>query len=391
MTFPAFKRNVFILEGLNGFAGSIYFNYLFFYLKDQFGFSNSGNLLFGAINGLVYTFGALYGGKFAQRKGYLTALQTGWVLIIGAMLAAAVSKSIVLHLAVMIIWSVGISFTWPALEALSCEGENGVTLPRKVGIYNVVWSLTLAFAYFVGGAIIERFGWASMFLIPAAIHLIQIVLTRMLPRTRGAWHELADAPALDAEPPHELHSARAKRFLRMAWLTNPFAYIAMNTIVPLIPDVAARLHLSPTGAGFFCSIWTFARMGCFALLWKWTGWHYRFRWLLASYLLMIACFAAILLFSRFWLLVLAQLGFGLAVGLIYYSSLYYSMDSSDTKGEHGGLHEAAIGAGIFGGPAIGVTAIYFFPTVANVSVLAVSAFLMLGLGGLLRLGSAKIR
>jgi MFS family permease len=82
-------------------------------------------------------------------------------------------------------------------------------------------------------------------------------------------------------------------------------------------------------------------------------------------------------------LVLAQLVFGVAAGLIYYSSLFYSMDLGDTKGEHGGIHEAAIGVGNFAGPAVGAAALYFLPEYANSGVLAVSGLLLLGLGGLL--------
>ena len=78
MTFAALKRNVFILEGLNGFASSIYFNYLFFFLRDNFGFGAKGNLLFCAANGLIYAIGAFYGGKIAQRSGYFKTLKGGW-------------------------------------------------------------------------------------------------------------------------------------------------------------------------------------------------------------------------------------------------------------------------------------------------------------------------
>ncbi len=385
LTFGAFKRRVFILEGLNGFAASIYFNYLFFFLKEHFGFGNSGNLVVGALNGLVYTFGAYYGGQLAQKKGGLQALEIGWALVAGALLLAAASSTVAFHLTAMCVWTIGISFTWPALEALSCEGENAETLPRKVGIYNVVWSLTLAGAYFVGGAVIETFGWTAMFLLPALIHLGQAAMARSLRnRTSVKWEEMPGAPPPlpKCEVTREAKASTNRRFLRMAWLANPFAYIAMNTVVPLIPDVAARLQLTPMAAGFFCSIWMFARTACFLLLWKWTAWHYRFRWLACAYVLLIVSFAALLLSANLWLLAAVQLAFGWAVGLIYYSSLFYSMDASDTKSAHGGIHEAAIGAGIFAGPAIGGMAIYLWPGVAHSSVWAVSAVLTMGLGGL---------
>ena len=142
-------------------------------------------------------------------------------------------------------------------------------------------------------------------------------------------------------------------------------------------------------AGFFCSAWFFARLGTFVLLWLWTGWHYRFGFLLTAYLLLIASFAVLLLVAQFWVILAAQLVFGLAIGLIYYSSLFYSMDVGETKGEHGGVHEAAIGAGIFLGPVVGATALRFFPQQSSSSIWAVSGLLLVGLAGLVWLRCRK--
>ncbi len=41
------------------------------------------------------------------------------------------------------------------------------------------------------------------------------------------------------------------------------------------------------------------------------------------------------------------------------------MDASDAKSEHGGIHEAAIGAGNCVGPAIGAAALQFLPQLAT--------------------------
>jgi hypothetical protein len=100
-------------------------------------------------------------------------------------------------------------------------------------------------------------------------------------------------------------------------------------------------------------------------------------------MLLVGSFAALLLVPKLLVVVLAQIAFVLALGLIYYSSLYYSMDVGDAKGDHGGVHEAAIGAGIFAGPAIGATAAHFLPAYPNSSAVAVSMALCGGLVGLL--------
>src|SRR6185503_20347508 len=93
----------------------------------------------------------------------------------------------------------------------------------------------------------------------------------------------------------------------------------------------------------------------------WPGWHYRFRWLAAAYVTMTSSFVTLLLAPNLWLVIAAQIAFGLALGLIYYSSLYYSMDVGETKGEHGGFHEAMIGLGSCAGPAVGAASLYFAP------------------------------
>ncbi len=145
----------------------------------------------------------------------------------------------------------------------------------------------------------------------------------------------------------------------MAWLSNPFAYIAINTLVAVLPGVAAKFHLDTGLAGVVCSLWCFARLAAFIVLWRWSGWHYRFRWLVTSFVLLVVAFLAILAVPNLLVVLLAQLIFGGATGLIYYSSLYYSMETSGAKSEHGGIHEAAIGLGNCLGPAVGACSLQF--------------------------------
>jgi hypothetical protein len=272
-------------------------------------------------------------------------------------------------------------FTWPTLEALVSEGENERTLPRSIGIYNLTWAGASAAAYFAGGAMLEWLGSQSIFLVPAALHAVQLILLWWL--QRASRRPVAAAPVLELGAPIPMqprrHSAiRAKSFLRMAWLANPFAYVAINTIIAVIPGLAQRHELTPMWAGFFCSLWFFARFGAFAALWLWPGWHYRFRWFVGAYAMLLIGFAVILLSPSLWPVLIAQLAFGAAVGLVYYSSLFYSMDVGETKGEHGGIHEAAIGAGIFGGPAVGAAALALFPAYATAGIWAVTTLLLAG-------------
>lgn len=376
-----------ILAALNTCGTSYYLYYLFFYLQKHFGFGNLGNLTFSALNGFVYMFAAWYGGKIAQKHGYYEALTFGFCTMIVCLLCGSQWGALVGQFVVMMVWTVGMCFTWPSLEALISESVEPRSLPRMIGVYNVVWSGFGALTYFCGGAVFERFGEKSLFLVPAAIHGAQLIILGWL-RVRRARPRTIPVQLRSSEPPLRNDPARpsekiARSFLRMAWFSNPFAYIALNTVIAVVPEIARKLHLSPTMAGFFCSIWFFARMGTFILLWQWTAWHYRFSWLLLAFMGLVASFAMMLLVPSLWVLFGAQILLGLSVGLIYYSSLFYSMDVGESKGEHGGVHEAAIGLGIFLGPAVGAAALRFLPQFANSGAWAVSGLLMLGLGMLI--------
>ena len=117
----------------------------------------------------------------------------------------------------------------------------------------------------------------------------------------------------------------------------------------------------------------------------WSGWHYRFRYLIASFAGMLAAVAGMLLLNNLILVILAQIVFGWCIGLIYYSSLYYSMHVGETKGEHGGFHEAAIGLGIFGGPAIGAASLFIAPGYRQSTVIGMAIVISCGLIALLLL------
>jgi MFS family permease len=177
----------------------------------------------------------------------------------------------------------------------------------------------------------------------------------------------------------------------MAWIANPFSYVAINTVIPLIPSIAEKLSLSTGMAGIVCSVWMFARLAAFAAFWRWTGWHYRFRWLAGSFFLMIVCFFGFLMAHSIGLLLLAQVGFGLSIGLIYYSSLYYSMNVTENHGSNAGLHEAMIGAGLFIGPAFGAATLYLVPTAIGIGAWSVGGLLCVGFSGLLFVKNYRIK
>jgi hypothetical protein len=160
----------------------------------------------------------------------------------------------------------------------------------------------------------------------------------------------------------------------MGWLANPFSYIAINVIVTYNPVTQARLGLNLSYAGLWFSVWLYTRMLTFELLRRWSWWHYRRGFLCGVFGAAMAGFLGIVLAPSWPILLLAQIGFGLSVGLLYQSSLFYSMAGSEAQGEHGGAHEAFIGVGQMIGPLIA-----FFGTQLAPRNAALPAWLVLGM------------
>lgn len=384
------KTGCFILEGLNALAAAYYFNYLFFYMHEHFGFGNERNLLLTAEYGFLYSFAAWGAGRLGHRHGYFFFLRLGFSIVLAMMLAAAVvpkflgytHASMVAQLAILAVWTLGLCGTWPMLQALVTTRESPRTASRTAGLYNIIWAVAAAVAYLTGGAMLDRFHGEILFWIAAGLHVIQLLMLGPLqklsvvaaaqPAPGNSTTE--SAPELNPRP-----IAKARMFLHLAWLANPVAYVAIYGMLPVIPKLSERLGLTATYAGMVYSVWFWVRLGAFVWFSLWPGWHYRFSLLLGAFVAMIASFATILLCTNIWVLVAVQVVFGIAVGLIYYSSLFYSMDAGESTGKRGGFHEAAIGLGTTLGPVAGAVALHWYPGQINAVTWFVCGLLAVGL------------
>lgn len=387
------KIPLFVFEALGSLACGFYGHYVFFLLRDHHGFNDLGNLGAAALMGFVIALASWQSGKLAQRRGCFGTMQIGLCGMIAALTTGVFFQALPVQLVVMIVWAASQFMIWPALEAMITDGVSGPARARLVGIYSIVWATCAALAYFFGGAIFERLGSDSVFWLPTVIHILQIVILTVYARPSSHFfesHKERPSPIVidsgykfthsvtwAAHPSCTILSPRI--FQRMAWIANPFACVAAFTLLAMIPGLATRISLTTTTAGLFGSIWLFARLFAFVLMWQWLGWQYRLRWLLGGYLLLIVGFACVLTAGSIPLLALGQIVFGFAVGILYYASLFYSMDVGEARAEQGGIHEAMMGAGNFVGPGTAAISIILVPQSTNAAVWSVSIILALGL------------
>jgi len=363
---------------------TFFFYYLYFYTKEKFGFHQTQNLLLAAALGYIYSASSYFAGQFAQRFGYFFSIRFGMWTMILAMTAASQMNNVWTMLPLAALANFGMCFCWPALEALMSEGEAPARLQSLIGLYNVSWATAGAVAYFVGGAILQHLGRSCLFFVPVTLFAGILIFLSWF--EKQVLNQPAAPPGIEqaAHIVTEAHRSPipARVFLKMGWLANPMAYLVLNTVVSTIPSLAEHFHFQPMLAGFICSAWLFSRAAAFLFLRMWPRWHYRFRFLGFGYVAMILSFAAMLIIPNLWTLIASQLVLGFCLGLMYYSSLFYSMDVGDTKSEHGGFHEAAIGLGSGTGPAMAAASIALFPGTRGSGALGVCVLLLAGFAGL---------
>ncbi len=384
------KVRFFLLEGLNGLGAALYFNYYYFFLQEHFHFSDRNRLLVASLHGAVYTVMSRAAGRIADRIGYLKTFRAGCTVVTAALcFGATFSEQSWAQVLGIVFWTLGICLTWPPLQAMVAEGESRSRTAQLIGIYNLVWAGFAGVANFLGGWLYEHGGPRTIFLIPALFSLVMVGISSLWIYRARQGGSLRSPQAPDPQKivprsndwhPHPLNPV----FLTLARVANPFAYVAINTVIPLIPKVASGLRLTQSESGWVSSVWFFGRWMMFLLLWQWPGWHYRRHWLVMSYLGMVAGFVSLLLAPTLLVLVLAQALFGVSIGLIYYSSLFYSMDAAGEKGTHGGLHEAAIGLGTCVGPAVGALAMELAPG-GHAAAWGVTALLLCGFAAVVAL------
>src|SRR5438132_3852284 len=169
------KPVLYLLEALNSLATSYYFYYLFFYTRDFFHFSSAANLGVCSLHGLVYAASARAGGNYGQKEGPLKALRLGFGIMFSMLLWGSLIPEKHVQLLVLMGWTFGMSFTWPVLAGAVCQNASSARLPKLVGIYNLVWAGVSGLSYFLGGVVFQALGPKSIFFLPMAIHLAQLL------------------------------------------------------------------------------------------------------------------------------------------------------------------------------------------------------------------------
>ncbi len=352
-------RRLLLITFLESFATVCVERGVYFFSHEHLGFSDAANLALALVFGVAYVLGALSSQRLSRR---LTEKKLLSLAILGQVPVQAVLA--VLAPAGVLFAGVGVvgflnGLKWPVMESYVSAGRTPSATARAIGRFNIAWSASVPAALVTVGPILS--GWANgLFVLPAAISLVSLYLIR--PLAGRPLHLPADHP----ERPAAGQLARFRGLLGASRWNMLASYSTLWVMAALMPRIFQReLGFAVAAATALSAVVDLVRLGAFAALGRYHGWHDRAGPLVGSIMALPAGFFMVL-FGRSVAVVLAgEVVFGLAAGMTYYAALYYAMVVENASVGAGGIHEGLIGLGFAAGPAAGLAGIKLSPFLAG--------------------------
>lgn len=300
----------------------------------------------GTAGAATYSLSCACGGFWAERHGRTRIMPLGCAFIIMADCSILwVDRTWHLFF-IVVLASFGAGLFWPSLMKWMGEKGEHEGLGKRVGAFNIAWSAGIMLGPLVGGRLYTiDYRWPYL-LGAVTVSCVLLVLLR-LHHTLTMERTTPETPAA-AKPEGDIRS-----FIYIAWAANFAIWFTIGATENLFPKLAVSLGISAGSLGNMMGLVGFGQMLMFLLLRHIKGWHFKFWPIL---LVQIGCAAGAAVFLTSTSQLLFGIGFliiGLAGGVTYFSSLFYSLYHHERRGVKSGLHESILAAGIGLGPIAG--------------------------------------
>ena len=277
-------------------------------------------------------------------------------------------------IAMMGVFGVLPSMFWPSLMSWLSAGRDGASLNRRMGFFNMHWSMGVIAGPLLGGYLLALGGDRG--------HVIVFAVCSFM--AACAFVLVTSARRLHThEPPHKRQSrpvaAKLPSFLlasRISLIVIQLAFVSISGIIALL---LKEMSLGPGFNGLIKAGQFLMMIGAFFLLGRTKRWHFNRYFLIVAQVIFAAIILAVYRCESGWLLATLTILAAIPVAICYSSSQYYGLSSNAPRAESMAIHEMLIGCGIaagsFGGgylaEKLGVRAMY--PVMAGAAMLSAAA------------------
>jgi predicted MFS family arabinose efflux permease len=315
----------------------------YFFLKEQFLFTDEQNLLLAVSSGMAAVIGALMSARISRWLSPRYTLITVYVLLVFICVIQAIWTGPVTICIGTTCMMLLMLITWPILESYLSAGLSALDISRSIGRFNITWAIAMPLGMISAGPLIQYIP-RGLYVLPAVLVFIPLLL----------------AFSLEQQPQHlsKDHDDRpdGPTTSRYYWLMIAARWtMLLNTslgisLAPLLPGILKGLGVKVVWATAVAGVQDALRLFMFIIMQRTTRWHNRGRLLAMAIIGLIIGVTLIYTASNIWMVVAGQILIGACGPMTYYIALYYAMLVHNASVEAGGAHEGVAALGLAVGP-----------------------------------------
>ena len=305
--------------------------------------------------GIVYMISPSLGGRFSDRVGRRTALLVAtfsYVLVLILFLNPFASPIYLIIIRALEGFVYG--FIAPSNQAMLAELTPEAEC-EVLGNFSTAWSAGMIFSPFVLTFMEGNYGPASSIYIVIGIELVMLGLIAgfLQGYKRKSLDKTSSENGLQDISTERTHSKTSPRFIA-SYLSIMLWGVVSTVILALFPGYIETLpSLTTNDWGTMLLIWNGVRTGAFIVTARLPERSMSTVILIGAVLSALSS-GILFIFIDFWMLAIAMVLSGIAVGFCYLGALYLIVSATKIeKGAYAGLLESMGGVGLFLGPIFG--------------------------------------
>jgi MFS family permease len=316
----------------------------------------------GFIAALFYTFLSLPFGKLSDRLGHKQILLIGCLTYFLSAFFLSLSTNLYQLFLLMSLIGISGAMFWPSLEAWLAERGEKHSLLRRTTHFNLSWCIGAAVGPLIGGALFQMNILFPLYF--AALVCLIVIFTLVIKikepyfsvRKKTCFSRMVISPEQNCDfekryPGSPINPSLA--YLYAAWIANFTGYFTLGMIRYLFPKLSTEIGIQPPILGILMFLIAASQNLTFYILGKTSRWHYRLLPLISLQLVGMVGLMFILVSNSLFFFICAFLLIGVGVGMTYFSSIFYGLNTFRDRGTKSGIHEAVLGSGFLAGPLAG--------------------------------------
>ncbi|MCF7956109.1 MAG: MFS transporter [Phycisphaerae bacterium] len=238
---------------------------------------------------------------------------------------------------------------WPPMMGWLSTGHEGPALSKRLGMFNLSWSLALVISPLIAGYIIQIDPILAVLATAVSLSIAFIAISTAGEPKKLNIQDSRPAPE-SIETAHPLDPVFCS-MSRLGLLTGCIAIVLFKTQFALL--FTENLGFSKSQFGLATTVFCFANFVGFYLTGKSKAWHHKLTLLISAQMISAAGLLIILYCKSLPLLLTAAILIGAGQSFVYASHQYYCVSGKPNRSGSMAIHELLISAGYASGAIAG--------------------------------------